>query len=284
MTHAAEADWFNLRTVEFDRLGEVAGCLGAFARRELDGLLIRQVYPADFMREVSGRVARHDPPFYIFPPLAPAEEARKYRHLYGITLVAAGRSLAEYFRVASSFRLHCRELFRDHADYEARVGQIFSTLSGGRPVGVPLNADGEIYMPATIRVLPPGAGIELHCDNNLSHHPTYSHLKTVCDVTNQLAYFLTIDTPDEGGELVVYRRRWAEEDDAPSEYVMSKSDEMVEHSESMALRPEAGDMILFAGGRIYHRVTESAGERPRQTIGGFVADALDGGAALHYWS
>jgi hypothetical protein len=282
MTHAAEADWFNLRTVDFDRLDELENCLDAFARRELDGLIIRQVYPAAAMREVGARVSRHEPPFYIFPPLASAEEARKYRHLYGITLVAA-RSLTEYFRVAKSFRLDCRELFRDHADYEARVSHIFSVLSGGRAVTTPLNADGEIYMPATIRVLPPGAGIELHCDNNLSHHPTYAHLKTVCDVANQLAYFLTIDAPDEGGELVVYRRRWEAEDDAPSEYVMSKSELMVEDRESRALKPRPGDMILFAGGRIYHRVTDSGGARARQTIGGFVAHALDGGA-LHYWS
>jgi hypothetical protein len=283
MAQEARSDWFRLRTVNFAQLGELENCHDEFARHAVDGVLIRGVYPADYMREISARIERHEPPFYIFPHFGPPSEVRKFKHLYGITLVAAGKDLTEYFKAADSFRTDCRELFRDGVDYEERVSQIFEVFSGGRRVAVPQTPDGQSYMPATIRILPAGSGIDLHCDNNLSHHPTYSHLKTVCDVNNQLAFFLTINTPDEGGELFVYRRRWSPGDDAPTEYVMSKNEAMVEDSEWVALKPQHGDMIIFAGGRNYHRVKESSGPRARHTIGGFITNSLDADV-LYYWS
>ncbi|HEX8145181.1 MAG TPA: 2OG-Fe(II) oxygenase [Pyrinomonadaceae bacterium] len=283
MTQQTEPGWFRLRTVNFSQLDELENCLEDFARRALDGVLIREVYPADYMQEISARIERHEPPFYIFPPLGQPSEVRKFRHLYGITLVAAAQDLNQYFDVAESFRTHCRQLFSDDVDFEERISRIFETCSGGRSVALPHTVDGRIYMPATIRILPEGSGIDLHCDNTLSHHPTYAHLKTVCDVSNQLAYFLTINTPHEGGELIVYERRWAQEDDTATQYVMQKNASMVEGCDWVTLKPQPGDMILFAGGRHYHRVTESVGPRPRHTIGGFITNALEGDA-LYYWS
>lgn len=282
-TRLTPADWFRLRVVDFARLDEAAGLLDDFARHAIDAVLIRQVYPADYMHEISRRVEAHEPPFYVFPPVSASGEARGYRHLYGITLVAARPDLAEYFRVAKSFRDDCRQLFGDGEDFEGRVRHIFSKLSGGRPVTLAETPDGQIYMPATVRILPEGSTIDLHCDNNLGHYPTYGHLKTLCDVNDQLSYFLTVNTPDDGGELVFYQRRWSADDDAPSRYEMHKDAAMVEGCASFSLKPEPGDLILHAGGRLYHRVSASVGPRTRHTIGGFVANAFDGDT-LYYWS
>jgi hapalindole-type alkaloid chlorinase len=283
MGQVSEAAWFKLRSVDFSELGTLERCLDAFARGTLDGVVIRQVYPAEYMREISARIARHEPPFYIFPRTAVSAQARRTKHLYGITLVAASRDLNEYFRVAEGFRAHCHELFRDGADYEERMKSIFSVLGGGHSVVLPCNPDGQEYMPATIRILPPGADIDLHCDNNLSHHPTYAHLKTVCDVGNQLSFFLTLNAPGGGGELVVYQRRWSDADDVGNEYVVSKDASMVEDREWIALKPQPGDLLLFAGGRIYHRVTPTEGTIPRYTLGGFLARGHEG-QSLYYWS
>ncbi|MCP3101653.1 2OG-Fe(II) oxygenase [Myxococcus sp. K15C18031901] len=283
MEPVARADWFKFRSVDFTQLDALEDCLDAFTARTLDGVVIRRVYPEEYMREISARIERHEPPFHVFPRVADPLRARQGKHLYGITLVAAPRDLSEYFRVAEGFRSHCRELFLDGADYEARLKSIFEVLGGGRPVELPRNPDGQGYMPATIRILPAGAAIDLHCDNNLSHHPSYTHLKTVCDVNDQLSFFLTLNAPGSGGELVVYSRRWSDSDDVETQYVVSKDASMVEGCESLALKPGPGDLILFAGGRIYHRVAPTEGNRPRYTIGGFLARANEG-RALYYWS
>ena len=282
-TDLAQTDWFRLRTVDIAQLDELTETLDDFARHAIDALVIRNVYTADYMQEISRRIELHDPPFYIFPRLGSSDEVRRYRHLYGITLVAANPNLTEYFSVAKSFHDHLRELFRDGDDFEERIRHIFSALSGGRPVVLPKAKDGQIYMPATIRILPEGSTIDLHCDNNLSHHPNYDHLRTLCDVNNQLSYFVTINAPDEGGELVIYRRQWSADDDALNQYDMRKDDSMVEDYEYFSVKPEPGDLILHAGGRVYHRVTQSVGPRTRHTIGGFVANALDNNT-LYYFS
>lgn len=281
-TDLAQADWFRLRTVDIAQLDELRETLNDFARRAIDALVIRNVYTADYMQEISRRIELHDPPFYIFPPFGPPEEVRKYTHLYGVTLVATNPKLIEYFKAAKSFREHCRELFRDGDDFEERMRFIFSVLSGGRPVVLPQTKDEQIYMPATIRILPEGSTIDLHCDNNLSHHPNYDHLRTLCDVDNQLSYFVTINTPEEGGELVIYRRRWSADDDTANQYDMRKDDSMVEDSEYFSVKPEPGDLILHSGGRAYHRVTASIGPRTRHTIGGFVANALDSNTLFYF--
>jgi hypothetical protein len=38
------------------------------------------------------------------------------------------------------------------------------------------------------------------------------------------------------------------------------------------LKPEEGDLLLFAGGNIWHRVLTVQGNKSRITIGGFIAE------------
>ncbi len=103
-TDLAQTDWFRLRTVDIAQVDELAETLDDFARHAIDALVIRNVYTADYMQEISRRIELHDPPFYIFPPFGPPEEVRKYKHLYGVTLVATDPKLIEYFNAAKSFR------------------------------------------------------------------------------------------------------------------------------------------------------------------------------------
>src|SRR5437588_11813572 len=110
-TKLIPADWFRLRTIDFAQLDESGQVFDDFARHAIDAVVIRQVYPVAAMREISRRIESHEPPFYVFPRISASGEARKYRHLYGITLVAAKPDLIEYFAVARSFRDDCRQLF-----------------------------------------------------------------------------------------------------------------------------------------------------------------------------
>ena len=274
--------WFRQRRVDFSRPDEFRGCLDDLSCERLDAILVENVYGADYMTAIAARLQRHDPPFFIFPPNA-AHVVPRFRHLFGITLVAAGANMAEYFRVAAEFREHSRQLFQNEIGFEERMCELFSRASNGCSATVPRNADGQIYMPATIRILPNGSGIDLHCDNNLGHYPTYNHLRTICEVDRQLSYFLTINAPDAGGQLVFYKRHWCGEDDQPGKYEMSKNNHMVEECPSIAVNTRPGSVIIHAGGRIYHRVSETVGHHPRYTMGGFLAKSLQGDT-LHYWS
>jgi hypothetical protein len=273
---------FHIVETDVGQLGRYADAVGAILRRELDGILIRGAFDADRMRAIERTLERTRLGFREMPPQR-GPQAWKFRHLLGMTLVMAGAELEPYFAVAENFAINCRQLFADGPDFEGRVVELLGAVSGGRPVASPRGPGGEHYAIATIRVLPPGSGIELHCDNNLAHHPSYRHLKTLLDIDHQMSYFVPICAPESGGELVLYEREWSRNDDADSEYVYEKSISTVEGRARMTVRPGIGDLLIFAGGTIYHEVTKVVGPGTRRTIGGFLARSLDD-TWLGFWS
>jgi hypothetical protein len=63
----------------------------------------------------------------------------------------------------------------------------------------------------------------------------------------------------------------------------AERDELLQRFGTTPIRLAPGDMILFTGGRIWHRVEPVEGESERVTIGGFVALAQDG-ERVYFWS
>jgi hypothetical protein len=278
MNEVAQRPTFEIREIPAAELARHAGCLAEIWRGALDGVVVRGLFPAEQMRAVEERLARRDPPFFVFPAAEP--RFLRDKHLYGMTLVVSDRRRDEYFDVAESFRRDCRTLFLEGADFEGLMREIFVALSGGWPAELPCDPRGRAYTPATIRILPEGSQIELHCDNNLAQHPSYDHLRSLAGIDDQLSYFVTLSAPDSGGELILYGRQWQGEEGA-HEY--GQSDDLVEDRPALAVHLDPGDLVLFAGGRIYHRVSPVRGPRPRRTIGGFLASSLQD-QRIYFWS
>ena len=59
--------------------------------------------------------------------------------------------------------------------------------------------------------------------------------------------------------------------------------EVIDRYERRAIRPRAGDLLFFDGGRIWHLVSAVRGQRVRITLGGFAAFSLDD-RSIVYWS
>ena len=53
--------------------------------------------------------------------------------------------------------------------------------------------------------------------------------------------------------------------------------------DSTAFAPQPGDMLIFDGGRYFHRVSKVEGVLPRRTVGGFVGFSQNHDR-LYYWS
>ena len=49
------------------------------------------------------------------------------------------------------------------------------------------------------------------------------------------------------------------------------------------VKPEPGDLLLFAGGNVWHRVEKVAGFKSRITLGGFIAETTTPGK-YYIWS
>ena len=90
--------------------------------------------------------------------------------------------------------------------------------------------------------------------------------------------------PEAGGQLELYDLMW---DDTPDDVLalgMSEErDARLERFGSRLTDVGVGDMILFTGGRIWHRVAPVEGGRERITIGGFLALSQDD-RSIYFWS
>ncbi|ACY13426.1 2OG-Fe(II) oxygenase [Haliangium ochraceum] len=230
-----------------------------------DGVIIREVFAQDAIRSIVHRLRNEQLDF----PTGSYE----WGQVYGRVLFAAKPDMDGYHQDAQSFRRACKELFSSTADFEDKVNEILGALAAGTPVRV-AEVDGRAFAPATIRFMESGHGLAIHRGNQfMSKLSLIPSLADTVDYENQLSYFVVLDEPEVGGELVLYELDLS---DRRPERIMA-------NSKRQLLRPHAGDLLLFQGGRIWHEVAKVEGERSRITIGGFAAYTPDH-QELVWWS
>tara|TARA_B110000908_G_scaffold153376_1_gene189885 strand:+ start:1147 stop:2019 length:873 start_codon:yes stop_codon:yes gene_type:complete len=174
-----------------------------------------------------------------------------------------------------------------------KLKEVFAMISGNRKIEIPkgFNSSGE-YVFGTIRKLIPNSGnISFHCGNYFQQEfpEFYNHLSKQVDVFNQLSYFVVLDTPQIGGELSIYNWHWQDGQTKahPAENIIVKDAKgnSIEiktiKKEKLDLSP--GDLVLFQGGSIWHRIEEIKGKKSRYTLGGFIGRSKDD-KAIYIWS
>ncbi len=175
-------------------------------------------------------------------------------------------------------------------DFEGLVERLLGRFAGGRAVRL-AHAGGHPCAPATVRVLPPGNAIGAHVGNDFVLLPQAQRLADTLDIRCQLSWFVPLQTAEQGGELEVYglsfddtepiRKDRPEGSDGMDE--LAGLTFIVDLADRQWVDPGPGDLVLFDGGRWYHRVRPVRGERARVTIGGFLAFSGDG-ETIYYWS
>lgn len=232
---------------------------------EIDGMLLQKVFTQAEMLEVKYRLENETDEL----------ETVRYGTTLGCVLMAAGSDIERYFQSAGSFRAKLKKLF--NTSYEARVEGFLSKMSGGRNIEVARENDERIYTPATVRFVQPNRGGMLpHKNNDFLENSYYDHLKQIAKMVDALSYFIIIDKPESGGDLVLY--------DLPVEESMTLTKNLgLEKCSKRYITPDIGDMIIFHGGNIVHQITDVTGKKARITIGGFLAMSKDDQKIL-YWS
>lgn len=179
-----------------------------------------------------------------------------------------------------------RKLFKTLQSYIEAVGANFQ-------VKVPTNkTKNKTVVPGTFRYLYPNrGGLYVHSGNYFQDQSMqfYEQISESITLEDQLSYFIVLENADEGGELTLYDLFWEDakyKDDAlNNEYVLSDQNEkiFIDSLKKEEYRPAAGDVLIFSGGRIWHRVEEISGNTSRLTLGGFINFSKDN-EFLYYWS
>lgn len=254
------------------------------------GMVIREVLSEETVERVNNRL-KDD--YGGVERCSYPGEVDQTLYLLGEAIVSCQPDLQEYFIHAEKYRESCRCLFAGNPDFETMIGSTFQQLSGNLPAKVPEGPQGETYTSSTIRVLLEGGEIGIHVGMDFLNLPQSKHLKTLLDLTSQLSFFVSLSVPESGGELIVYALEYddvsifmprTENNSKGRTYLPgTKTFGLVDQYPSISVLPSSGDMVIFDGGRYFHRISKVVGQRLRRTIGGFLGLSKERDT-VYYWS
>jgi len=203
----------------------------------------------------------------------------------------SGDSLNLYFQYLKSFYDFIENRSLD--EMLKRINNVFVSVSEGFKVKVPSNKIKKAPLgPGTLRVYKPNmGGLHVHCGNFFQEESKvyYDLIEDNIDMDDQLSYFLLLQNSEAGGELTLYDLLWKDvkkkDDPSGNEYLIKDDGTKLYLTElrSFALRLQPGDLLVFQGGPIWHRVEDIKGKTPRITYGGFLNYSKDN-TELYYWS
>lgn len=138
--------------------------------------------------------------------------------------------------------------------------------------------------------MPNMGGLFVHCGYLFQvEAPMYYEVVEEMKKMGQLSYFLVLQYPEKGGELTIYDMLWPDvqhkDDFENNEYVIDKNGDklFLDEVKSFSVKPQPGDVLVFKGGPIWHRVEDIIGTKPRITFGGFINFSKDG-KEFFFWS
>ncbi|MEQ3656637.1 MAG: hypothetical protein ABNH00_12295 [Dokdonia sp.] len=200
--------------------------------------------------------------------------------------------LDKFFAKAEGFWNKFPETF--DFDFVQRVKDIVGQLSNAMLVSIPEGTHGKgSYNPATFKEMSSAGGeLKAHCGNYFHKEfgTFYNHLETSSIIKDQLSYFVMLRPSEKGGELTLYDLRWDEVKIRQSGDTVLVDEKGKEHDlldpkkvKRVSISPEPGDMIVFCGGQIWHKVEYIKGDTNRLTLGGFLSFTKDN-KGLYIWS
>jgi len=263
---------------EFDEQSQTALIEDIFSAK-IDGVILKKAVLDSTLQRVKDNISEWN-----------YTSIRKFRfgECLGQDLLSTNGDLNLYL---SELEGHNKGL--NHLFGENQVAFLMRALQGLSKVKIEPFPDGSgsTYKPAMLRVIRKnsGFGIDEHIGNEfITELPACKHLKDRVHSNAQLSFFVLIQKPEIGGELELFDLVWGDtpkhlvEDCACSKRVDERS-EYLARKEKFTVPMEEGDMVIFDGGRIWHRVNKADGLKDRITFGGFLGLTLENDK-IHIWA
>ena len=232
----------------------------------LDGILIKNVFSTKEIETAREHIESLSSEF----------EQTMFGERLGLSITQAKNDLNEYFQKASNFRFQLNKIFAN--EFEIRLFNVFNHLHSLKNIKLLERKNDEICIPGQIRIMHPGKGaLKAHTGNEVFERcQVYNNLKEIKKDVDTLSYFIVIDKPEKGGELILYDfLREQTTLSMKQDYYSCQLDNFLDNFRKQYISPEIGDMVIFNGGRIWHKVADFNGEKNRITVGGFLVYSQD---------
>jgi hypothetical protein len=195
----------------------------------------------------------------------------------------SGEKMEGYTEKAAEFKKDVASLFG--FDFYARFEKLVNKLSVNKPVVPAESPNHKPYLGFNIKFMNPNYGglIEHVGLAFYNLFPSLKYLESQIDTSGQISYFTILQHPEEGGELVLFDLRFGKEGMKYTTFADEELLQMVRQKASYKVKPKPGDILLFNGGQIWHRIAEIKGNRDRVTIANFISLSKDH-SKFFYWS
>jgi hapalindole-type alkaloid chlorinase len=272
------------QVVSYQDISGVGDAFGKIYNGELDVLIIQSVFPQDVLSSVVEQLDKNDN--LLWSGQESLEDHRIQNSIFGVGIAPngvepEGPSSEKYLKSAARFCSEVKNVFGDSLNPIDRVQRILSAIAGGRNTRVPFGSNDQPYTPFTIRSIPPGERFGLHTGNFFYETSAYDRLREQLDTSDQISFFTPLRNAESGGELEIFNLRWGDKN-TPRHHQKINTSEVEANYSSLLYDLENGEMIVFDGGRLYHRVNLVVGNLHRYTLGGFAALSQDRSEVL-YW-
>jgi 2OG-Fe(II) oxygenase superfamily len=189
---------------------------------------------------------------------------------YGRGLDRAGTDLDGFFDGVHPFLKQVEEVLSGIWSPLPWILQQLRLQAGDAPLEIP-SENGRMYLPFTIRELPVGGCLPPHAELEQLRRPPYARFREQIEPHTILSWFIMLQHPESGGELAIWSLRYTELGEAQFHRDHTDPTPLLTGRPCTKITPEAGDLLIFDGGRNVHAVQPVGGGRSRWTLGGFVA-------------
>ena len=278
--------FFNFKAFDFTDIAQHGDLVYQIQTQQLDGFIMKNVFSAAEVEDLKSFLATLTP-----DDLMPTPSGKIFPAPFAV-ITNEGERLDSYFTSLARFDQY-KSNNNSVSVLTKKLHQFFVQVAQNYQVSVPYNkVKNKPVAPGTFRLFYPGmGGLHVHCGNLFQAQSMffYSLIKNNIAMDGQLSYFVVLQQSEVGGELTIYDMLWdsvkRKESPENNEFVIDDEGNAiyVDTLKSFAVRPKPGDILVFSGGPIWHRVEDIKGASPRITFGGFLNFSNDG-KELFYWS
>lgn len=281
-----EEIFFNFQEYNYSEIDQCSHLVKDLKAGNLDGFIMKNVFqPSEVEAVKSFLSTMHE------DDLMPTPSGKIFPSPFAIITDTAER-LDSYYSQLAKLDV-CSQNYLPVATLLNRLARFFVEVGSDFKVSIPINkVKGKAVAPGTFRMFYPSmGGLHVHCGNLFQAQSMffYSLIKNDIEMDGQLSYFVVLQQSESGGELTLYDMLWEnvkrKESPENNEFVIDDAGNKiyVDALKSFAVKPQPGDILVFSGGPIWHRVENITGLSPRITFGGFLNFSKDG-EELFYWS
>jgi len=198
-------------------------------------------------------------------------------HYSGRAAIELAREKETYFQGVAEANEHRKSLLGENTN---PLDLVIKLLQRIWPPGAQIALeDGESYFAGVIRIFRLGV---VHND----FAPRDMRGWHIASIRQQFSWNLFLQTPETGGEFVIWKRYWETNDEPLYKYdsrtMKGYKSEVISNCPSVVVEPKEGRLVLFDS-RNYHDVSKVIGERQRLAMSAFIG-LIDEHNPLLLWS